>query len=119
MNTQGICDSFNKFFAKIAAEYTRNLSAYRDGSHAHFDFISFKLAVNKQLTIPPVSLNYVEKQLLMLDGGKAVGLNGISPKLLCSGASPITPSLSIKDGIYPNIWTNAKLTPFIKRQSSG
>ncbi len=84
------------------------------------DFISSRLAPNKQFTIPPVSLNFIEKQLQLLDDGKAVGLDGISPKFLHLGASAITSSitymfnLSIKNGSYPNIWKTAKITPIHK-----
>ncbi len=59
----------------------------------------------------------------MVDDGKTVRLDGISPKLLCLGASPITPSLtymfnfSIKNDIYPNIWKTAKITPILKISS--
>ncbi len=88
-------------------------------SHSCTSFISFRLALNKQFTILPVSLNFVEKQLL--DDGKAVGLDGISPKLLHLGASAITPfltymfNLSITNGIYPNIWKTAKITSIHKK----
>ncbi len=63
-DTQDICDSFNKFFANIAADYTSNLPAYGDGYRTVLqDFISSRLTPNKQFTILPVSLNFVEKQL--------------------------------------------------------
>ncbi len=100
------------------------MPAYRDGCHTVLqDFISSRLAPNKQFIIPPVSLNFVEKQLQLLDNGNAVGLDGISPKLLCLGASTITQSLtymfnlSIKNGIYLNIWKTAKITPIHNKSS--
>ncbi len=95
--------------------------ALKNSLQTLLDFISSRLASNKQFTIPPVSLNFVEKQLQLFDDGKAVGLDGISPKLLRLGASAITPSLtymfnfSIKNGIYPNIWKTAKITPIHKK----
>ncbi len=62
----------------------------------------------------------------MMGDGKAVVLDGISPKLLHLGASTITPPLtymcspSIINEAYPNMWKTAnKLHEFIKRQSSG
>ncbi len=79
-DTQDIRDSFSKFFANIAAEYTSNLPAYRDGCHIVLqDFISSRVAPNKQFTIAPVSLNFVEKQLQLLDNGKQLDWMGHHP----------------------------------------
>ncbi len=121
-DTQDICDSFNNLFANIATEYTNNLPTYRDGCHTVLqDFISSRLAANKQFSIILVSLNFVEKQLQLLDDGKAVGLDWISPKLLHLEASAITTSLtymfnfSIKSGIYQNICKTAKIIPIHKK----
>ncbi len=37
--------------------------------------------------IPPVTEDFVLKRLTSLEDGKAVGLDGISPKLLCIGVT--------------------------------
>jgi retron-type reverse transcriptase len=63
------------------------------------------------------------KQLLSLEDGKAVGLDGISPKLLRMGApaiaAPLTSilNLSISTGIFPEEWKVARVVPIHKKGS--
>ncbi len=63
--------------------------------------------------------DFVLKQLLNLEDGKAVGLDKISPKLLFILASPLTKifNLLISTGIFPDEWKVARVVPIHRKGS--
>ena len=87
------------------------------------DFIESRISEDIHFEIPPVSEEFILKQLSSLDDSKAVGLDGISPKLLRMGApalaAPLTRllNLSISTGIFPEEWKTAKVVPIHKKGS--
>jgi hypothetical protein len=87
------------------------------------DFLNSKLPSDALFEIPPVTEDFVLKELLNLKDGKAVGLDGIGPKLLRLGATALaTPltrilNLSLSSGIFPDEWKTAKVVPIHKKGS--
>ncbi len=74
--------------------------------------------------IPLVDYEYVLKELLSLEDGKAVNLDGLTPKLLRIAAPAISTSLtrifnmSITSGIFLDEWKTAKVVPIHKKDST-
>ena len=123
-NPQDICDSFNEFFAQIGNTIAENIPDFRnETSDVLEDFINKHIDVNSTFDIPEVSTNFVKEELSKLDDAKSVRLDGISPKLLCLGATAIAPSitwilnLSITTCTFPDVWKVAKVIPIHKQGS--
>ena len=115
---KAIADSFNDFFANIATnilENTPRSSSYTN--EALEQFINSKTTENTHFEIPLITEATVQKHLHSLADGKAVGLDGLSPRLLCTAAPVITApltkliNLSITTGIFPDEWKVAKVVP--------
>ena len=87
------------------------------------NFIDSKITTDIKFDIPEVSQRYVVKQLNSLQDGKAVGLDGLSPKILRISAAVIAPpltrilNLSIRTGTFPQVWKVAKVVPLHKNGS--
>ena len=120
-----IADSFNDYFANISSSILQNMPAYNEYVNKDLeDFINAKTHINTTFEIPPVTEAYVLKQLQLLKDGKAVGLDGLSSRLLRIAspiiASPLTKlmNLSINTGLFPNDWKVAKVVPLHKKGST-
>ncbi len=76
---------------------------------------------NAIFDIPPIEEEFVLKQLKDLDTKKAVGMDGLSSKLLKLAAPAIASSvtkvinLSIKVGKFPTLWKLARVCPIFKK----
>ena len=70
--------------------------------------------------LPEIEENFVFKYLSTLDISKATGLYGIGPRLLKPSSGIITKSITyivnkcISNGIFPNLWKQAKVNPLFK-----
>ncbi len=75
--------------------------------------------------IPSIEKEFFLKQLKDLDPKKAVGMDGVSSKLLKLAAPAITSSvtkvinLSIKASKFPTLWKLARVWPIFKRSKHG
>jgi hypothetical protein len=84
------------------------------------NFVNNKISQNTQFGIPPVKMNELLQDLLHLDINKSTGTDNIGPMILKVSAPfivyPLTYILNriIDNGIYPNILTNAKVSPIFK-----
>ncbi len=84
-----------------------------------FTFVNTRGDNNKIISVS-VSL----KELLSLEDGKAVGLDGLPPRLLRLAApaiaAPLTRifNMSITSGILPDEWKTAKVVPIHKKDST-
>ncbi len=127
---QDICECFNKFFTNIALSLTHNMPLPSDDVHAKLqEFINCRTYANTSFEIPLITQETMEKELNGLEDGKAVGLDGIPPKLLQLSASAISHPLtyilltyilnqSIKTTIFPDEWKTAKVVPLHKKDST-
>ncbi len=89
-----------------------------DDAHAKLqEFINCRTDANASFEIPLVNQETIEKELNGLEDGKAVGFDGIPPKLLRLSASAISQPLtyilnqSIKTTIFPD---EGKVVPLHK-----
>ncbi len=94
-----------------------------DDAHAKLqEFINFRTDANTSFEIPLVNHETIE--LNGLEDSKAVGLDGIPPKLFRLSASAISQPLtyilnqSIKTTIFPDEWKTAKVVPLHKKDST-
>ena len=122
-NAKDISEHFNSYFANIAKMYVpTTVDQTRDYSDLT-EFVSSKVPTNVQFHIPPVSEQWIYKQLMSLDCKKATGPDGLSTRLLKCGAPAISQSLSylmnfsIQSGKMPSMWKEAKVTPIFKSGS--
>ncbi len=85
------------------------------------EFLQSKLAYETFFDIPALNEDFVLKRLTSLEDGKAMGLDGISPKLLHVGATALAPgltrilNLSISTGFFSEKWKIAKVVPIHKK----
>ncbi len=71
---QDISESFNNFFAHIASSILDNMDNHHESSHDNLKhFINSKVDDSMSFNIPLVDYEYVLKELLSLESGKAVG----------------------------------------------
>ncbi len=108
---QDISQSFNNFFANITSSILDNMANHHESSHDNLKhFINSKVDHSVSFNIPLVDYEYVLKEVLSLEDGKAVGLDGLPPRLLCVAAPAIAVPLtrifnmSIASGIFPDEW---------------
>lgn len=75
------------------------------------------LYTDSHFTIPPITSEYVEKEISSMSPSKATGLDGISVKVLKLASTIISPSLtwimnlSLQTGKVPKDWKLAKVCP--------
>ena len=122
---QDICESFNTFFTNIASSLTNNMPPATDDAHTKLrHFIESQISPDTVFDIPQISVEDIQKELSGLEDSKAVGLDGIPPKLLRLSASIIARPLSyilnqsITTGIFPDEWKVAKVVPLHKKDST-
>ncbi|KXJ24476.1 hypothetical protein AC249_AIPGENE22611 [Exaiptasia diaphana] len=84
----------NKFFSSIVDEFIKEEPSPSDFKLLK-DLVNSKMTdINDQFSIPPISAEFVERYLKSLDTTKAVGLDGLSPKILKISAGAISSSLA-------------------------
>ena len=117
-----ICECLNDYFSTVVQQYiTVNISV--PNLNKLKEFIDSKLPTTVQLTIPPVSQDYVFESLSKLDPQKSTGLDGVSSKILKLSATVIASRLtsifkrSITTGVFPLQWKKARITPVFKSGS--
>ena len=124
-DAKSIANRFNIHFTNIAENYTSSFSETNANSFEKLDaFISNRIPDNVFFTIPLMSDEYVEQQLLALDESKATGLDNINANFLKMSSQIISKylchifNLSIKTSIYPSLFKFAKVKPIYKNKGS-
>ena len=117
-----MANEFNNFFVNVAANLKEPIS--------NSDFTKVKQFVNQTVpenmyfNIPLITEEQTRKMLVNLDTSKSTGLDQIGPKLLKLSANIISTSItnvincSLRQGIFPDIWKNAKVNPLFKSGAS-
>ncbi len=120
-NPKDIANEFNNFFIEIAEKY---IPHNPDGS----DYDDSKLRAYIESIIPPditfsipdMDSQFICSELQHMKVNKATGLDGINAKVLRIAAPVIAEplryiyNLSIRSGIFPDIWKKARVTPIHK-----
>ena len=117
-----VADTLNKYFATIADKYTpvRKSSLPPTSVEMISNFVDSKMNSETKFIIPPVSEDFVFKQILYMPNNKAFGLDGLSVEILKRSAIAISSSitnicnLSIQTSMFPCQWKIAKVTPLFK-----
>ncbi len=118
----GIASTFNNHFAKICTKSELPESSdSKEFSEKLEEHVKSKKQEHVLFSIPPMTEDFVYKQLQNLDASKATGLDNLSPFILKQSAPVITPVLtkifnqSLQMGIFPDVWKIAKVTPLHKK----
>ena len=86
-------------------------------------FVADHLPSGCQFTIPPMSEDYLLKEIQELSCAKAKGVDSLNVRLLQIGCYELVTSLlyiynfSIKSGVFPRQWKTSKITPIFKKGS--
>ena len=114
-------NAFNDFFISGFQNYSTYHVSNDDMFKKLTDFIQRELTVDTKFEIPPMTLEFVQKQLASLNPSKATGLDGLSANVLKISsptiAAPLTKifNLSISSKIFPDNFKKAKITPCFKK----
>ena len=117
-NSTEIAECFNKFFAEIGPELSRDIEEV-DSS-----FDEFVNQASGCFSFHRVTQLHVLSQLNKLSKRKATGLHSVSARLLRECPDLISESLalifnqSIGTGIFPDEWKSARITPLFKKAGS-
>ena len=87
-----IANEFNSYFTSVASKYRTTCDKDLD-LHILTNFVRRKISQEIKFTIPDIDHAFVSKYLSSLQPSKAVGLDGISAKLLRIAAPTITANL--------------------------
>ena len=121
-NPVQIAQTFNEHFASVAEQVLKilpnNSDTYRP-SEKLLQFVSAKNLMEK-FSIPPISLESVNKYLMGMDTRKATGPDNLSVTLLQTHADLVAEPLchiinySITTGVFPSAWKKAQVLPLFK-----
>jgi hypothetical protein len=90
-----MANAFNDFFTSVADKYLPDSIPNRENDFVNLqEYVQSKLPAGEQCHIPQVDCCTVERELKKLSPNKAVGLDGISSKLLSISANIIAPSIT-------------------------
>ena len=114
------------FFSSIASKLTdSNNSAKHDNDddyvyNKHAQVTSIDASSKPMFNLPVISVDFVSREIDIMSEKKATGLDDISCKLLKLAKPVIVNSLtqimnlSLKSGVFPNAWKEAKVIPLHK-----
>ena len=116
-----ISNLFNKHFVDIVEKYIPAVSGNVMPNLKRLKtFIESKINRSTKFTIPLITEEHVLKEISAMPTKEAVGIDGISCKLLKAAAPEIAQSVtkiinkSFTSGIFPDVWKTAKVTPVRK-----
>ena len=114
-----IAEAFNKHFVEIAEKYIPP-SNKTFNSEKLKQYVDDLVDATSRFSIPEMSQNFVERELARMQPNKSTGLDGIGARLLRIAshivAAPLQHiyNLSIRTGVFPSRWKEARVTPIFK-----
>lgn len=112
-----IADYFNLHFTAVADKAKRSLLATNGCNLDKLrQFVSERLPVESQFTIPLVTADMVKAYLLKFQPTKQLTVDGISCALLRLGITELAPSIAklinllLSSGTFPCYWKRARVT---------
>ena len=114
-----IADGFNEHFTGIAAKLVEN-NGKNSGNRVDLSNDVPNVDCPNCLDLPSVSLDFVSKEIDLMNEKKATGLDDVSSKLLKLAKPAILNSLvyimnlSLSTGVFPDLWKVAKIIPLHK-----
>ena len=117
-----IANALNNHFVNVAKQFntTNNTDSFESVNLKLENYISTKIPHNVHFNIPPITLNFVKKNLSKINCSKSCGIDNLQGKFLKLAAQVISTSLliiynlSLKTGIFPEKWKQARVTPIFK-----
>ena len=115
-NPTVLSNQFNNHFATIGPELASNIDSLNSD-----DYQKYLTVTDKRFKLHPTSTNKVLSLLNRLNKSKAAGLDKISARLIRECADLICIPIrdifnqSISQGIFPDDWKCAKVTPLFKQ----
>lgn len=115
-NPTELAEEFNHHFATIGTKLASEIP-----ESASTSYHNYLTGTNKRFEFHPTTPNHVLSLLNTLDKSKAAGLDDISARLIRECADLICSPLcvifnqSLRLGIFPDDWKNARVTPLFKQ----
>jgi hypothetical protein len=119
-----IADESNRYCTTVAESLAKHTFDTGDSSECQYtdlhDFVDSSVPDGTEFDIPPMTDEFVLRELRSLSPKKATGLDGVSARLLKAAAGEIAPSLtkvfnlSISTNVFPSQWKLAKVVPIHK-----
>ena len=115
-NPTVLSNQFNNHFATIGPELASNIDSLNSDGYQKYLTVT-----DKRFKLHPTSTNKVLSLLNRLNKSKAAGLDKISARLIRECADLICIPIrdifnqSISQGIFPDDWKCAKVTPLLKQ----
>ena len=123
-SSEDIASELNKYFATISKIFGSNDKDELETDFNHLEnFINDKVPIDVQFRIPFITPDQVTEIINALDSSKAMGLDGLGPRILKSVGCTISHSLaelinkSIETGCFPDRLKLAKVFPVYKSGS--
>ena len=120
-----VASIFNQFYSTVASDLVSKLpmpsGLFDTSSYAFRSFYRRLSGSSTSFTLSPVSRGFILKQLRSLNPHKAIGLDGISPRLLRDSADAIMEpvshiiNISILTETVPASFKQAKVVPLFKK----
>ena len=104
-----LAETFNSHFSGIG----ENLA--RDIPHVDIAPEDYVERTDKIFSLSQIGKAEVHKLINQLENNKATGLDKIPCKLLKLEVDIISPSQYIENGVFPDEWKSARVTPILKR----
>ena len=124
INKQEAAEFFNNHFSNVFKTSKSQVKLDTVHKSAITTFTSSKLKPDTMYEIPPISEDFILKQLKNLNTTKSTGLDEIGPRILKLSseiiAKPLSHifNLSIRKGWFPNNLKHAKIIPIHKKGST-
>ena len=118
--SQAIAEIFCEHFSNISKDYLDVNNTHQEIDD-HQNVYNMTLSTSNPFVIPPISKDFVLKQLTSLQLKKSTGLDNISSKILRIAAPIIAGHLtriintSITECNFPSVWKTAKIIPIYKK----
>jgi hypothetical protein len=108
-----VANCFNRFFTSIGSNLASKFPSGLQISNPYPNF-------NQTFNFKPINVDYTLKELQTLKSSKATGLDNVSARLLRDAAAIVADlltkimNLSLKTGIVPSAWKEARVSPIYK-----
>ena len=123
-SSEDIASKLNHYFANIPQIFGNNEGEELDANFDYLEnFINSKVPNDVQFKIPNITQEQVSTIINALDSSKAMGLDGLGPRILKSISCALSPSLadlinkSLATGCFPDRLKLAKVFPIYKSGS--
>ena len=114
-----IANAFNHHFTTVA-EHLLHTQSMTSTARDNWKHTTFPVLNRPSFKIPPITENFINKELKTLKENKATGLDGLSAKILKISNPAIIHSLcyilnfSLQTSTFPTQWKTAKVCPLFK-----